>query len=201
MTITHKTFTNYLFFFGTALLMQVIHYLQFSSIIGADIFWLPNDANALPSLTAASSTISAGLLQMQFSLLLGLGITLLTGTAAFVGIRNPLKKFLRETSSTLDDIAGKMDGTTYHVRTTSYSLADVVSRKATALTQMVSSLQEIAAKTTSNAGDAQQADSQIQDVTSEIELAQSVMGRLSQSMHDISLASSEASLVIREINP
>jgi uncharacterized protein YoxC len=200
MTITHKTFANYLFFFGTVMLIQVIHYLYFSSVMGAEIFWLPNHANALPSLTAGSATSSAGLLKMQFHLLAGIGITLLVGIGSFVGIRVPLKRFLRETSSTLDDIAGKMDGTTYHVRTTSYSLADVVSRKATALTQMVSSLQEIAARTTSNAVDALQADSHIHEVTSEIELARSVMARLSQSMHDISLASSEASLVIREIN-
>ncbi|MFA6499389.1 MAG: methyl-accepting chemotaxis protein [Desulfurivibrionaceae bacterium] len=200
MTITHKTFASYLFFFGIVLLIQVIHYLQFSSVIGAEIFCLPDNAHALPSLAAGSAVNSVGLLKMQGYLLLGLGITLLVGIAGFVGIRTPLKGFLRETSSTLDDIAGKMDGTTYHVRTTSYSLADVVSRKATALVQMVSSLQEIAARTTSNAGDAQQADSQIQEVTAEIELARSVMALLSQSMHDISLASSEASLVIREIN-
>lgn len=200
MTITHKTFASYLFFFGIVLLIQVIHYLQFSSVIGAEIFCLPDNAHALPSLAAGSAVNSVGLLKMQGYLLLGIGITLLVGIAGFVGIRTPLKGFLRETSSTLDDIAGKMDGTTYHVRSTSYSLADVVSRKATALVQMVSSLQEIAARTTSNAGDAQQADSQIQEVTAEIELARSVMALLSQSMHDISSASSEASLVIREIN-
>lgn len=200
MTITHKTSANYLFFFGTVLLIQVVHYLQFSSAIGADIIWLPNSAAAFPSLAATAAANSAGLLKMQGYLLLGIVITMLVGIAGFIGIRIPLKKFLRETSTTLDDIAGKMDGTTYHVRTTSYSLADVVSRKATALSQMVSSLQEIAARTTSNAGDAQQADSQIREVTSEIELARAVMARLSQSMQDISQASSEASLVIREIN-
>lgn len=200
MTITHKTFASYLFFFGIVLLIQVIHYVQFASFIGAEILWLPDNAHALPSMATGSTASPAGLLKMQGYLLLGLGITLLAGIAGFVGIRTPLKGFLRETSSTLDDIAGKMDGTTYHVRTTSYSLADVVSRKATALAQMVASLQEIASRTTSNAGDAQQADSQIHEVTSEIELAQSVMARLSQSMHDISLASNEASLVIREIN-
>lgn len=200
MTITHKTFASYLLFFGFVLLLQVVHYVQFSSAIGAEIFWLPDNAQAAPSLAGNAAASPAGLSRMQSHLLFGLGITLLAGLAGFVGIRRPLKEFLRETSGTLDDIAGKMDGTTYHVRTTSYSLADVVSRKATALAQMVSSLQEIAARTTSNAGDAQQADSRIQEVTSEIELAQAVMARLSQSMQDISQASSEASLVIREIN-
>ncbi len=200
MTITHKTFASYLLFFGIVLLLQVIHYVHFSSVIGAEILGLPDNAQAAASLAGGSAASSAGLLRMQTQLLLGIGITLLAGLAGFVGIRRPLKGFLRETSGTLDDIAGKMDGTTYHVRTTSYSLADVVSRKATALAQMVSSLQGIAARTTSNAGDAQQADSRIQEVTSEIELAQSVMARLSQSMQDISSASSEASLVIREIN-
>lgn len=200
MTITHKTFASYLLFFGIVLLLQVIHYVHFSSVIGAEILGLPDNAQAAASLAGGSAASSAGLLRMQTQLLLGIGITLLAGLAGFVGIRRPLKSFLRETSGTLDDIAGKMDGTTYHVRTTSYSLADVVSRKATALAQMVSSLQGIAARTTSNAGDAQQADSRIQEVTSEIELAQSVMARLSQSMQDISSASSEASLVIREIN-
>lgn len=200
MTITHKTFASYLLFFGIVLLLQVIHYVHFSSVIGAEILGLPDNAQAAASLAGDSAASSAGLLRMQTQLLLGIGITLLAGLAGFVGIRRPLKGFLRETSGTLDDIAGKMDGTTYHVRTTSYSLADVVSRKATALAQMVSSLQGIAARTTSNAGDAQQADSRIQEVTSEIELAQSVMARLSQSMQDISSASSEASLVIREIN-
>lgn len=199
MTITHKTFASYLLFFGLVLLLQVVHYVQFSSAIGAEILWLPDNAQAAASL-AANTASPAGLLRLQSHLLLGLGITLLAGLAGFVGIRRPLKEFLRETSGTLDDIAGKMDGTTYHVRTTSYSLADVVSRKATALAQMVSSLQEIAARTTSNAGDAQQADSRIREVTSEIELAQTVMARLGQSMQDISSASSEASLVIREIN-
>jgi len=193
MTITHKTFASYLLFFGLVLLLQVIHYVHFSSVIGAEIIGLPDNAQAAASQAGDSAATSAGLLRIQSHLLFGLGITLLAGLAGFVGIRHPLKGFLRETSSTLDDIAGKMDGTTYHVRTTSYSLADVVSRKATALAQMVSSLQGIAARTTSNAGDAQQADSRIQEVTSEIELAQAVIARLSQSMQDISSASGEAS--------
>lgn len=200
MTITHKTFASYLLFFGIVLLLQAVHYVQFSSVIGAEILWLPENAQAAASLAANAAATPAGLFRLQSHLLLGLGITLLAGLAGFVGIRRPLKGFLRETSSTLDDIAGKMDGTTYQIRTTSYSLAEVVSRKAAALAQMVSSLQEIAARTSSNAGDAQQADSQIQEVTSEIERAQTVMARLNQSMQDISQASSEASLVIREIN-
>ncbi|MGD9972941.1 MAG: methyl-accepting chemotaxis protein [Desulfatirhabdiaceae bacterium] len=107
---------------------------------------------------------------------------------------------IRQIMNSLIEGSGQVATASNQVSSASQLLAEGAGQQASAIEETSASLEEMSAMIRQNAGMANQATSTMNEVCQSADNANAHMGQLTQSMHDISIASQETSKIIRTID-
>ena len=156
--------------------------------------WLAAEVNAQAEKAIAAArtvlvaTTVTALVVVALSLSLALYLSSLIGTA------------LEHISDDLGNGAHEVNAAANQMTSVSQTLADGAGSQAAAIEETSASLEEISAVTKQNADNVGQAEKLAGEARAMIERANTAMGRLTESMQEISLASDETSKIVKTID-
>lgn len=131
------------------------------------------------------------------------GAALLSAVLVLIAVAATLhgsKIFFHDIIVELDKLAGRIDSTSYAVKTTGTLLADDTRRQSSAIMQTAQTHKGIATLSRDNAAHARNANARIRDYSEKVETANQTLQRLIQSMNDIKHASEGIKKIVDDIN-
>ena len=116
------------------------------------------------------------------------------------GALRGFKKFSSNIVVELDQLAGRIDSTSYAIKSASTLLSDDTRRQSSAIMQTARAHKHIAALSRDNAAHAGDANARIREYVEKIEAADHTLRKLIESMNDIKLASEGIQKIVDDIN-
>ncbi len=145
--------------------------------------------------TAEAQANHVGYMSMA-SMIIGVLVSLSLGFFLSLSITRPLNRAIAGLSEGSEQVAAAAT----QVSSSSQSLAQGSSEQAASLEETSSSLEEMASMTRTNAENAHQADVLMGEAARVVETANTSMGQLTTSMHEVSTASQETAKIIKTID-